>query len=110
MVGSSDVMQKNLRIPELRSFTLVSLYITSLPPHVVEVRAWLNEQNIDVIAFNETRLDNSITDNQLKLKNYELLRKDLNRNGGGVCVYIKNPINFRVRNDLMTNETEAIIQ
>ena len=26
-----------------------------------------------------------------------------------MCIYIKNPLNFRVRYDLMTNETKAII-
>ena len=36
------------------------------------------------------------------------MRKDCNRYGGGICVYIKDHINFRVRHDLLTNDTEAI--
>ena len=69
----------------------------------------MSGQNIDLIAFNETQLSNNITNNQVKLSNYELIRKDRNRNGGGVCIYIKNHVNFKVRHDLMHDNTEAII-
>lgn len=88
---------------------MVSLNIVSLPLHLDEFRIWLAEQNIDIIAFNETRLDSNINDNQVRLNNYELVRKDRNRNGGGVCVYIKNHINYKVRLDLMSEETESIV-
>lgn len=81
---------------------MVSLNIVILPLHIDEFRIWLAEQNIDLIAFNETRLDSNINDNQVRLNNYELIRKDRNRNGRGVCVYIKSHINYRVRSDLMS--------
>ena len=67
---------------------MVSLNIVSLPLHIDEFRIWLAEQNIDLIAFNETRLDSNINDNQVRLNNYELIRKDRNRNGGGAYVFI----------------------
>ena len=88
---------------------MVSLNVASLPLHIDEIRAWLDDQiDIDAIAINETRLDDRIPNNMVKLRDYELVRKDRNRYGGGVCVYIKDQINFRVRHDLLTNDTEAI--
>ena len=57
--------------------------------HVDEFRTWLAQQNIDFITLSETRRDNNISDEQVRLDNYDLIRKDRNRNGGGVCVYIK---------------------
>ena len=77
-----------LQMPKVRGFKMVSLNIVSLPLHIDEFRIWLAEQNIDLIAFNETRLDSNINDNQVRLNNYELIRKDRNRNGGGAYVFI----------------------
>ena len=89
----------NLRIPQVRGFKMVSLNVASLPLHIDEIRAWLDDQiDIDAIAVNETRLDDSIPNNMVKLRDYELVRKDRN----------KDQINFRVRHDLLTNDTETI--
>ena len=42
-----------------------------------------NKKNkfIDLIAFNETRLDSSITNSMIHLNDYDLIRKDRSRNG-----------------------------
>ena len=69
----------------------------------------MSDQNIDLIALNETRLDRDVTDNRVKLDNYQLIRKDRNRYGGGVCIYLKNHINFKVRCDVMSDDTETIV-
>lgn len=34
--------------------------------------------------------------------------RDRNRNGDGVAIYIRNNINFRIREDLMPEELEAL--
>ena len=31
---------------------------------------------------------------------YEIVRKDRNRNDGGVAIYVKYSINYKIRNDL----------
>lgn len=41
---------------------MASLNITSLLKHIDELRVFLNDQNIDVLAINETRLNESISD------------------------------------------------
>ena len=44
---------------------------------------------IDLIAFNETRLDPNITDNMISMDGYDVIRKDRSRNGGGfVFTYV----------------------
>jgi exonuclease III len=88
---------------------MVSLNIGSLPRHFEELRTWLSEQNIDLIALNETRLDRDVTDNRVKFDNYQLIRKDRNRYGGRVCIYLKNHINFKVRCDVMSDDIETIV-
>ena len=37
-----------------------------------------------------------------------MIRNDRNRNGGGVCLYIKNGIAFNVRGDLCNNKIESV--
>ena len=53
-----------------------------------------------VLALNETLLDDSISDNDLLIQDYNLIRKDRNRNGGGVatCTYIRNSICYDLIN------------
>ena len=43
---------------------------------------WQNKF-IDLIAFNETRLDANITDNMVNIDGYDIVRKDRSTNGGG---------------------------
>ena len=61
-----------------------------------------------MIAFNETRLDQSISDGLIHLDGYEVIRKDRSRNGGGVCIYIRSSINYKIRSDLIPPTLEAV--
>ena len=62
----------------------------------------------DILCVNETRLDKSISDNIIKIHGYVCIRKDRNRNGGGVSVYIREIINFRSRSELKAESLEAV--
>lgn len=92
----------------MRGFKMASLNIASLPRHIDELRIWLNDQNVDILAINETRLDSTIPDESVKISNYEIIRKDRNRFGGGVCMYVRNSINYVNKSSMVTSETEAI--
>ena len=88
---------------------MASLNITSLPRHIDELRIWLKSQNVDILAINETRLDSTIPNNSVNIPNYEIIRNDRNRNGGGVCMYDRNSISYTIKSlGLTTNECEAI--
>jgi len=47
-----------------------------------------------VISITEKWLDQTVTDAEIHMQNYSVIRKDLNRHGGGVCVYIKDDLAF----------------
>ena len=68
------------------------LNIVSLPKKIDEIRFSMSNQNIDLIAFSETRLDSTISDGMIKIPKYDLIRKDRSRNGSGVCIYSRFPI------------------
>ena len=56
--------------------------------------------NAAIIAVTETWLDNTISDNEVCIPGYGIQRKDRNREGGGVCIFIRNNINFNRRCDI----------
>ncbi len=65
-------------------------------------------KNFDILTLSETWLDGSITDDQLKLDGYNLIRKDRNRHGGGVAVFIRNDIHFKVCEEYSNDSYEVI--
>ena len=74
------------KIKNLRGFKIASLNINSLLRHVDELRLMLTNSKIDVFAVNESKIDSSITDNEISIPGYNMIRRDRNRFGGGVVV------------------------
>ena len=87
-------------LPAKRGFKMACLNINSLVKHVDELRVLLAEFSIDILAINETKLDESINSSELHISGYEFIRRDRNRNGGGVGFYIKSSNSYVVRSDL----------
>ena len=44
----------------------------------------------------------------IHIDGYDIVRKDRSRNGGGVCIYLRNSINYQIRQDLIPADLEAI--
>ena len=72
-------------------------------------------RKFDVIVLTETWLTSATEDSVLQWENFQLVRQDRetirNKRGGGVCVYIKVPIDFEVINDfndLLDNNLEFV--
>ena len=63
--------------------------------------------NAAVIGITESKLDDSIPNSEIDIDNYNLIRCDRNRQGGGVACYIRNDLNFN-KKTLFTNEIENI--
>ena len=98
-------------IPTTRGFKMASLDITSLLKHLDELKVFLSNNPIDVLAINETRLDFSITDCEVFIPGYEIFRRDRNingRHGGRVCFYVQNNVNCIPRHDLNVRDLENL--
>ena len=94
-----------------RGLVIASLNINSLWAHIDELRIFISNTKIDILAINETKLDPSVKNNEIHLPGFEIVRKDLTnngRNGGGVCIYIKNNINYTLREDLSFVDLECV--
>ena len=87
---------------------ICSLNAPSLLKHKPEIEVLLHDNNIDILALNETKLDPNILKCHTHINGYHHERFDRNRHGGGVCIYIKNTINCEVHTDIPNNELETI--
>ena len=56
----------------------------------------------------ESKIDDSISDNEIKIPGYALCRNDRNRNGGGVVLYIRDCFSFIQRKELIPNQLEMV--
>ena len=65
------------------------------------VLCWLTIHPFDILAINETKLDSTISDSEIYINEYTVIRKDRNRNGGGIAFFIKNTLSYSERNDLI---------
>ena len=104
----NNVMEENSNsssafLPSMRGFKLASLNIASLPKHIDELRVLLSDNPLDILSINETRLDDPVSDGEVYIPGYDIIRRDRVHNGrfgGGVCIYVRSNINFSLRPDL----------
>ena len=55
-------------------------------------------------------LDYTISDHEISVPGYDFVQNDRHRNGGGVVLYIRNSINFKIRHDLMMDSLELSVE
>ena len=106
--SSSAHVQPNLGIPVTRGFKIASINLASLYKNIDQLRIYMLSKTVDILAINETRLDSSIQNGEVSIPGYTLERKDRNRNGGGVALYIRDSINYKRLLDLPDDNTELI--
>ena len=85
---------------------LAAINITSIPGRIEKLGIYMNSKCIDILLVNETRLDDTISSGEVTVPGYVLERKDRNRDGGGVALYIRNTINYERLFDLECDSLE----
>ena len=69
----------------------------------------LNTHNVDIACITESWLSSSVPDSAVNINGYTIVRNDCNLNiGGGVCLYIKGSLSYKVWADLNDNEIESL--
>ena len=91
-----------------RGLHFVHLNARSILPKMEELDILAHSTNATIIAVTETWLDNTICDNEVCIPDYSIQRKDRNREGGGVCIFIRNNINFNRRSDIDKDDLEFL--
>ena len=90
---------------------MAALNINSLLAHLDDLKLFVLDSKIDVMAINETKIDSSVNDNEIYLPEFEIVRKDRSvngRSGGGVCTYLRSNINYQIRDDLCDDNLNVL--
>lgn len=113
--SGNDMNQTNVQIDELqdllhrRGLKCCHINICSLLPKIDELRNLLDtHDDIHILTIGETHLSSEITDSEIAIPNYMTFRKDRNRAGGGVVVYVHASIRMLRREDLEETFAESI--
>ena len=106
----SDINQGNLKYEELncRGLKITQLNVNSLIRHLDELKSLLFYNNIDIFAMNETKIDNSVSDHEIAIENYVTIRKDRNRQGGGVALYVHKSLKVEILHHDSLNDLEIV--
>ena len=91
-----------------KGISIASLNINGLHRHFNEISSFLNQKGIHILAMNETKVENSYSKQLMNILGYQQERKDRTTHGGGVVLYIREPIQYTRRTDLSPQDLEII--
>ena len=94
----------------IKGLRIASLNVNSIVSHIDEMRILLESKSIDILLTNESKIDDTVLDNQIYISGYNIIRNDRNRNGGGVMMYLKQLLSFTEQNDLVVDSLEMILK
>ena len=72
-----------------------------------DVRLIARRSSAACLCITETWLDDTVPDAEVHIESYSIQRKDRNRHGGGVCIYIRQDLSYNERSDLNHGCLEA---
>ena len=64
-----------------------------------EIKSWLLDCRFDILVIAETKIDLTFPDSQFNIPGFRMCRADRNKHGGGLMVYIRDDICFKVAQD-----------
>ena len=82
--------------------------INSLLPKIDEIRYIAKLSEAAVIGISESKLDDSVLSSEIQIENYELIRSDRNRHGGGVACFIRNDLSYNTKS-FLPSEIESLL-
>ena len=91
-----------------KGFHCIHLNARSLIPKISEVRLIASETKPSIFGISESWLDDSVTNCEIEIPGFSVVRNDRNRNGEGVCIYVNSSLAFIQRTDLLDPNLEAV--
>ena len=99
---------KLLRKSNAKRPLIAHLNINSLKNKFTEIHEILGQSLVDMLVLAETKLDSSFNNNIYSFTGFKMERKDRDRYGGGIIVYVRDDLPFRRRKDLECEHLESI--
>ena len=106
---SSEIEEQFRTLSICKGVKIAHLNCSSLTKNIDEIRMIVKQTHLDILTLSETHLCDFIENSEISCEGYFIERRDRNRSGGGVVIYIKEDIDYTVRNDLFVQDLEMII-
>ena len=87
---------------------MLHLNIHFLYPKLDEIKLLNFDKQLDVLCFCETFLNDSFSDHELSINNYNMFRRDRGTIGGGLVIYVKYIYHCTRISDLESISLECI--
>ena len=68
----------------------------------------LDECNFDIMGVCETCIDSNVADNEIVIDGYSIVKKNRNRHGGGVLLYVKDGNGYSEITELASEQVESV--
>ena len=92
--------QREWSVFNSRGLHFIHLNVNSLLPKIDELRNFAKLSNAVVISISESKLDGFVLSSEIHIDNYNTLRCDRTRHGGGVVCYTRNDLSYDVKSFL----------
>ena len=89
--------QNGWNIFKHRGLRFLHLNVNSLLPKIDELRHIARLTIAAVIGISESKLGDSVPTSEIQIDEYDFLRCDKNRHGGGVACYVRNDLSYNVK-------------
>ena len=82
--------------------------VNSLLLKINELRDIVGHTKPAILGVTESKLDSSVSDQELNISGYSILKSDRNRKGGGVACYVRADLCCNTRN-IFSNSIELVL-
>ena len=104
-----SITSSNIKIVDKKRLYFVHLNINDILTKVEQLRSLLINSNIFVLRKTETKLYNTVNNEEVATDGYNLIRPDRNRKGWGIASCIKPSLSFNYYGSLSKNIENILI-
>ena len=110
-VNDTGMFKTLLSYLKPRGLKILHQNVNGIISKIDKVKILLGEtrKNVQILCITETKLNKHILDSEISVDGYIIVRRDRHSGpGGGVCMFIRNDLNWQRRNDLECETIETI--
>ena len=91
-LNPGPTVTQSTNLPTIRGFKISHLNVRSITHKMDSIRLLLKDNTLDVFTVSETWLSPKVTDAEITIPGYSVVRKDRNSRGKGVAMFIRDGI------------------
>ena len=87
---------------------MAHLNINGLRSKLDFLKIFLFQEKLDILCLNETKIDSTVSDNDISIPGYTPYRQDRTVHGGGTLVYVSDSLHAKKVSRISRKEHEAV--